>query len=296
MLKDLIGKFKIDGNEIPLDHEETDYEELYGDYQKIGFIGAGNMATAIVNGLLQSHTPKQTIFVHDCNVKQLKHMAELGVRIAYTIEELVENSDIIVLAVKPQNYDEVLAEIKTAVTDKKIFVTIAAGISIDYVRKGLGMDCPMVRVMPNTPLLLGKGATAVCRSENISDKDFKTIYNMFAHSGEAVELPEEQMNSVIAVNGSSPAYVYLFAKAMTDYAVSVGIDKDTALKLVAQTFIGSAEMLLSSGDDPDTLIQKVCSKGGTTIEAVNVLNENNVPQIIMEAMTACTKRAEELGK
>lgn len=296
MLKDLIGKFKIDGNEIPLDHEETDYEELYGDYQKIGFIGAGNMATAIVNGLLKSHTPEETIFVHDCNVRQLKHMAELGVNIAYTIEELVENSDIIVLAVKPQNYDEVLAEIKTAVTDKKIFVTIAAGISIDYVRKGLGMDCPMVRVMPNTPLLLGKGATAVCRSENISDKDFKTIYNMFAHSGEAVELPEEQMNSVIAVNGSSPAYVYLFAKAMTDYAVSVGIDKDTALKLVAQTFIGSAEMLLSSGDDPDTLIQKVCSKGGTTIEAVNVLNENNVPQIIMEAMTACTKRAEELGK
>jgi len=296
MLKDLIGKFKIDGNETPLDHEETDYEELYGDYQKIGFIGAGNMATAIVNGLLKSHTPEETIFVHDCNVRQLKHMAELGVNIAYTIEELVENSDIIVLAVKPQNYDEVLAEIKTAVTDKKIFVTIAAGISIDYVRKGLGMDCPMVRVMPNTPLLLGKGATAVCRSENISDKDFKTIYNMFAHSGEAVELPEEQMNSVIAVNGSSPAYVYLFAKAMTDYAVSVGIDKDTALKLVAQTFIGSAEMLLSSGDDPDTLIQKVCSKGGTTIEAVNVLNENNVPQIIMEAMTACTKRAEELGK
>jgi len=296
MLKDLIGKFKIDGNETPLDHEETDYEELYGDYQKIGFIGAGNMATAIVNGLLKSHTPEETIFVHDCNVRQLKHMAELGVNIAYTIEELVENSDIIVLAVKPQNYDEVLAEIKTAVTDKKIFVTIAAGISIDYVRKGLGMDCPMVRVMPNTPLLLGKGATAVCRSENISDKDFKTIYNMFAHSGEAVELPEEQMNSVIAVNGSSPAYVYLFAKAMTDYAVSVGIDKDTALKLVAQTFIGSAEMLLSSGDDPDTLIQKVCSKGGTTIEAVNVLNENNVPQIIMDAMAACTKRAEELGK
>ena len=296
MLKDLIGKFKIDGSETPLDHEETDYEELYGDDQKIGFIGAGNMATAIVNGLLKSHTPEETIFVHDCNVRQLKHMAELGVNIAYTIEELVENSDIIVLAVKPQNYDEVLAEIKTAVTDKKIFVTIAAGISIDYVRKGLGMDCPMVRVMPNTPLLLGKGATAVCRSENISDKNFKTIYNMFANSGEAVELPEEQMNSVIAVNGSSPAYVYLFAKAMTDYAVSVGIDKDTALKLVAQTFIGSAEMLLSSGDDPDTLIQKVCSKGGTTIEAVNVLNENNVPQIIMDAMAACTKRAEELGK
>ncbi len=264
--------------------------------KKIGFIGAGNMATAIVKGLLKSKKPAGSIFVYDCNVRQLKPMAEMGVSIAYTGEELVEKSDIIVLAVKPQNYDEVLAEIKPAVTEEKIFVTIAAGISIDYVRKGLGMDCPMVRVMPNTPLLLGKGATAVCRSENISDEDFMEVYDMFANSGEAVVLPEEQMNSVIAVNGSSPAYVYLFAKAMTDYAVSVGIEKEIALKLVAQTFIGSAEMLLSSGDDPDTLIKKVCSKGGTTIEAVNVLNENNVPQTIIDAMAACTKRAEELGK
>ena len=268
----------------------------FADGKKIGFIGAGNMATAIVKGLLNSKKPASSIFVYDCNVRQLKHMADMGVSIVYLGEELVEKCDIIVLAVKPQNYDEVLAEIKSAADETKVFVTIAAGISIDYVRKGLGIDCPMVRVMPNTPLLLGKGATALCRSENISDEDFMEIYEMFANAGEAVVLPEEQMNSVIAVNGSSPAYVYLFAKAMTDYAVSVGIDKDIALKLVAQTFIGSAEMLLSSGDDPDTLIQKVCSKGGTTIEAVNVLNENNVPQTIMDAMAACTKRAEELGK
>lgn len=270
--------------------------ELPAEGKKIGFIGAGNMATAIVKGLLKAKKPANSIFVYDCNVKPLKHMAELGVNIIYDGTELAEKSDIIVLAVKPQNYDEVLEEIKSAANDKKVFVTIAAGISIDYVRKGLGVDCPMVRVMPNTPLLLGKGATALCRSENISDEDFKIVYDMFANSGEAVVLPEEQMNAVIAVNGSSPAYVYLFAKAMTDYAVSVGIEKDTALKLVAQTFIGSAEMLISSGDTPDTLIQKVCSKGGTTIEAVNVLNENNVPQIIMNAMSACTKRAEELGK
>ena len=249
-----------------------------------------------MKGLLKAEVPQECICVYDCNVKQLKHMAELGVNIIYDGAELAEKSDIIVLAVKPQNYDEVLEEIKSAANDKKVFVTIAAGISIEYVRKGLGVNCPMVRVMPNTPLLLGKGATALCRSENISNEDFKIVYDMFANSGEVVVLPEEQMNAVIAVNGSSPAYVYLFAKAMTDYAVSVGIEKDTALKLVAQTFIGSAEMLLSSGDDPDTLIQKVCSKGGTTIEAVNVLNEKNVSQTIIDAMAACTKRAEELGK
>jgi len=292
LLKDLIRKHRRD------DEEELDYSESYYDEggKRIGFIGAGNMATAIVKGLLKAEVPQECISVYDCNVKQLKHMAELGVNIIYDGAELTEKSDIIVLAVKPQNYDEVLEEIKSAATPQKVFVTIAAGISIDYVRKGLGVDCPMVRVMPNTPLLLGKGATALCRSENISDDDFKVVYDMFANSGEAVILPEDKMNAVIAVNGSSPAYVYLFAKAMTDYAVSVGIEKDTALKLVAQTFMGSGKMLLASGDDPDTLIQKVCSKGGTTIEAVNVLNENNVPQIIMDAMAACTKRAEELGK
>lgn len=263
---------------------------------KIGFIGAGNMATAIVKGLLKSKKSADSIFVYDCNVRQLKGMSEMGVNIVYLGEELVEKCDIIVLAVKPQNYDEVLAEIKSTATDKKVFVTIAAGISIEYVRKGLGVDCPMVRVMPNTPLLLGKGATALCRSENISDEDFMEVYNMFANSGEAVVLPEEQMNAVIAVNGSSPAYVYLFAKAMVDYAVSVGIDKDVALKLVCKTLEGSAEMLRSSGDTPETLIQKVCSKGGTTIEAMNVLNEKEVPQAIIDAMAACTKRAEELGK
>ena len=150
--------------------------------------------------------------------------------------------------------------------------------------------------MPNTPLLLGKGATALCRSDNISDEDFEEVRMMFALSGEAVVLPESQMNAIIAVNGSSPAYIYLFAKAMVDYAVSVGIDGDTALKLVCKTFEGSAEMLRSSGDTPEVLIDKVCSKGGTTIEAMNVLRDKKVPETIAEAMAACTRRAEELGR
>ncbi len=276
--------------------KQQELMKQFAEGKKIGFIGAGNMATAIVKGLLKAKKPAGTIFVYDCNVRQLKPMAEMGANIVYLGEELVEKCDIIVLAVKPQNYDEVLAEIKSAANENKVFVTIAAGISIEYVRKGLEANCPMVRVMPNTPLLMGKGATALCRSDNISDEDFAEIYEMFANSGEAVVLPEEQMNAVIAVNGSSPAYVYLFAKAMIDYAVSVGIDEDVALKLVCKTFEGSAEMLRSSGDAPETLIRKVCSKGGTTIEAMNVLTARDVPQAIMDAMEACTKRAEELGR
>ena len=265
--------------------------------KRVGFIGAGNMATAIVNGILKNHAKSaEDISVFDLDGQKLAAMAGKGIDTVSSCAELAAKSDIIVLAVKPQNYEEVLNDIKASVTEDKVIVTIAAGISIDYIRKGLGVNCPAVRVMPNTPLLLGKGASALCRSENISDEDFKEVYNMFALSGEAVILPESQMNAVIAVNGSSPAYVYLFAKSMVDYAVSVGIDPQVALSLICKTFEGSAEMLRSSGDSPEVLIEKVSSKGGTTIEAMKVLKDREVPKAIFDAMAACTKRAEELGK
>ncbi len=265
--------------------------------KRIGFVGAGNMATAIIDGILKNEAKTaDQISVFDLDKDKLALMREKGIDTMTSGAELTKKSDIVVLAVKPQNYDEVLSEIKQSATEDKVFVTIAAGISIEYVRKGLGVHCPAVRVMPNTPLLLGKGASALCRSENITDSDFDEVYRMFALSGEAVVLPESQMNAVIAVNGSSPAYVYLFAKAMVDYAVSEGIDADTALSLICKTFEGSAEMLRSSGDSPEVLIQKVSSKGGTTIEALKVLNDNHVPQLIIDAMAACTKRAEELGR
>lgn len=263
----------------------------------LGFIGAGNMATAIINGILvqKAETP-DLIFVFDLDDAKLALMREKGVRTVSSCQELTKQADIIVLAVKPQNYDEVLNDIRPAVDANKTFVTIAAGISIAYIRSRLGTDVPAVRVMPNTPLLLGKGATAMCRSENIAEDDFQKIYQMFALSGVVEEMDEQQMNAVIAVNGSSPAYIYYFAKAMRDYAVSVGIDETKALNLICQTLEGSAAMLRESGDSPDTLIGKVCSKGGTTIEAMNILQQHHVEDSIVEAMQACTRRAEELGK
>ncbi len=265
--------------------------------KKIGFIGAGNMATAIINGILVKKAVRpENINVFDLDSEKLELMKAKGVNTSASCSALADASDIIVFAVKPQNYDEVLEEIKSSMNEQKVFVTIAAGISIEYVRKGLGMNSPAVRVMPNTPLLLGKGATAMCRSENISDEDFDIVYKMFSLSGSVALLDESQMNAVIAVNGSSPAYVYLFAKAMADYAASVDIDEKTALELICKTFEGSAEMLRSSGDTPDKLIEKVCSKGGTTIEAMNILRDRNVEQSIKDAMAACTARAEELGK
>ncbi len=263
----------------------------------IGFIGAGNMATAIIDGLLRNKTvAPQNINVFDINEEQLKKMAEKGVRTEKTAVSVVENSHIIVLAVKPQNYQDVLGGIKKSVDESKIFVSIAAGISISSVQTALGCKCPMVRVMPNTPLLLGKGASALCPSENISQEDFALIKNMFALNGTVEVFTENHMNQIISVNGSSPAYVYLFAKAMADYAQECGIDYNSALNLIVTTLEGSAAMLKDSGDTPDTLIKKVSSPGGTTVAALNTLEEYKFYEGIKEAMRSCTKRAEELGK
>ena len=150
--------------------------------------------------------------------------------------------------------------------------------------------------MPNTPLLLGKGASALCPSDNISDEDKQIVYNMFAGSGVCEYITEEHMNEIISVNGSSPAYIYLFAKAMADYAQECGIDYDKAMNLICATLEGSAKMLKESGDSADTLIKKVSSKGGTTIAALDCLESLGFYDAVKKGMAACTKRAEELGK
>lgn len=264
--------------------------------KKIGFIGAGNMATAIINGLIAQNNGKSDfINVFDVDKDKCLLMSKLGVSVLSSGREVVENSEIVVLAVKPQNYAEILEELRPSVSEKKTFVSIAAGISIGYVQKALGCCCPVVRVMPNTPLLLKKGATALCPSENISDEDKETVYNMFAGSGVCEYITESHMNEIISVNGSSPAYIYLFAKTMADYAKSKNISYDSAMNLICATLEGSAAMLRESGDSPDVLIEKVSSKGGTTIAALEKLRECGFTQAITEAMEACTKRAEELG-
>ena len=264
--------------------------------KRIGFIGAGNMATAIIKGLIAQKGSGSFINVFDVSAEKLEEISKLGVNALSSSRDVVKNSDIIVLAVKPQNYAEVLEALKDVVSTDKTFVSIAAGISINYVQSALGCECPVVRVMPNTPLLLKKGASALCPSGNIGEEDKQIVYDMFAGSGVCEYITEDHMNEIIAVNGSSPAYIYMFAKAMADYAVSVGIDYDKALNLICATLEGSAAMLKESGDTPDVLIEKVSSKGGTTIEALNKLREHGFTEAIDDAMKACTKRAEELGK
>lgn len=265
--------------------------------KKIGFIGVGNMATAIIGGMLESKfCAPENINIHDFDIDKCNYFASKGVTVCNSNEDVTNSSDIIVVAVKPQNYAEVLQSLSTLDLKDKTFVSIAAGISIAFVREQLKCDVKVVRVMPNTPLLLSKGATALCPSSDMSDEDFEPVRAMFALGGVVETFDESHMNEIISVNGSSPAYVYLFAKAMVQYAAECGIDSDKALNLICATFEGAAAMMKESGDDIDTLISKVSSKGGTTLEALSTFRENNFEEIVKDAMKACTKRAEELGK
>lgn len=260
-----------------------------------GFIGAGNMASAIINGMLKSGADPNGILVFDLDKEKCGAMLAEGIGVAESGASVVEKSDYIVLAVKPQQLQEVLVQVKDSCNENKIFVSIAAGISIEYIRKNLGVKCPCVRVMPNTPLLLGCGATAISRSENLCDEDFDAVKSMFENSGITEVIPEDKMNAIISINGSSPAYFYLFARAMQEYAVSQGFDPNMAMRLICATMKGSAEMLINSGDDASTLIKKVSSPGGTTLEALDVFYKSGTEQVIKEAMQACTNRAVELA-
>ena len=264
---------------------------------KIGFIGAGNMATAIIGGMINGGLvePEQ-IAVCDLDPSKCEQLKQKGCLVYADASTIACNCPVVFLAVKPQNYAGVLRALKGIVTEKTLFVSIAAGISTAYVMEQVGCSCGVVRVMPNTPLLLGAGATALCRSSNVTDEQFEHIVGIFRASGIIEILEEEQMNAVISVNGSSPAYIYLFAKAVVEEAARQGINPQAALRLFAGTLVGSAKMLTDSGSTPNELIRMVSSPGGTTLKALETLVDGGFEDLIAHAMRSCTKRAEELGK
>lgn len=266
----------------------------------ITFIGAGNMASAIIGGLLASGCEASLITVYDKMEEKVTALAEKGVNAAPSIPEACEASQFILLAVKPQNFKEVLTELgKSGVnTDEKVFITIAAGISTEAVSAMLGREAAVVRVMPNTPLQIGKGVSAICRNSRVSDEDFALACSVFKCSGMVMQLDESQLNTVICANGSSPAYFYHFIDAVVKSAKAQGLECDdrTLLEAVCRTVIGSAEMLLASGKTAEELVRAVTSPKGTTERAMNILYDENVADTIDRAMRACTDRAEEMAR
>lgn len=255
------------------------------------------MTKAIVGGITSSGAiAPDHIFVYDRHDDKLNLLRKkYCINTSKSDTDVIITCDIIFLAVKPQNFPNLLNEIKAAVSEQKIFVSIAAGISSQFITDSVSCHCPVIRAMPNTPLLLGKGATAVSKTENVSDEAFSVVKSLFACCGTVSVIEEKQMDAIVSVGGSSPAYVYLFVKAVVDSAVRQGIDAATALEIICQTLEGSVQMLKQSGYTPEELIKMVSTKGGTTAAAMDVFYKDNFEKMIDEAMEACTKRTKELG-
>ncbi len=263
--------------------------------KKVGFLGAGNMGYAIMKGILSSGLNDITLLAFDTNADAADRASKSGVEITKDEKELVEKSDYIFLAVKPQVLSGVLDTIRETVTSDKVIVSIAAGITGEFLKKHLIDDLKAVLVMPNTPLLLGEGATALAKVEPTSDEEFSFVCDIFKACGETAVLTPDKMKEVIAVNSSSPAFIYLFAKGFIEYACEVGIEEETAKTLFAKALIGSAKMITDSGHSIDELIKMVSSPGGTTLAGLDRLYEGNLTQVVKNACESCTKRAYELS-
>ena len=263
----------------------------------LAVIGVGNMAKAIINGILreESQSNISCISLFDVNREQYSSMLSDVISETKSIDEAIESCDTVLISVKPQNYPEVLDSIKKANRYKdKLYISIGAGISTDFVKASLG-DVSVIRALPNLPMVIGKGVTAICKNENVAKEDMEFVQGVFMSSGSIMMISEDEMNRIIGVTSSSPAYVFKFIAAICEGAKAQGICKDTLLDVICDMVIGSAEMLKNSDLTPDELISRVASKGGTTERALITLDSMDFDNAIFKAMKACTDRADELG-
>ncbi|GLB30542.1 pyrroline-5-carboxylate reductase [Lacrimispora amygdalina] len=262
---------------------------------KIGIIGIGNMGYAIAKGLLKQYEKEDIVFT-DVNQDRCREVAEeLGIDWAESNQECAGLAKYIVLAVKPQYMDPVLAELRDVVTEKNVMMSIAPGITTDQLKEKLGEGKRVVRAMPNTPALLGEGMTGVCYDDKVFTEEEKTaIAGIFSSLGKMRIVEERLMNAVVCVSGSSPAYVYMFIEALADSAVKYGLPRDAAYEMAAQAVAGSARMVLETGEHPGALKDKVCSPGGTTIAAVSALEEYGFRNAVIKASDACFKKCEKI--
>lgn len=263
--------------------------------KKIGFIGMGNMGYAILKGLLQVFDREELLFT-DANEKRAASVAEeTGVEAAGGNADCASRAEYVVLAVKPQFYGAVLSDIRDVLTKEQIIISIAPSVTIADLKEALGEDKRIVRAMPNTPALVGMGVTGVCYdAAAFSSGEKETIHRFFESFG-SMELVEERLiNAVVCASGSSPAYVYMFIEALADSAVKYGLPRDTAYRMAAQTVMGSAKMVLETGEHPGRLKDQVCSPGGTTIAAVSALEEHGFRSAVIKAADACFEKCQNM--
>lgn len=260
---------------------------------KAGFIGCGNMGSAILRGILDAAALQpEELIVSEKNAQAAERIKkDWGIRLAASNREAVESADVVFLAVKPQYYEEVITEIRDAVDERQIFVSIAPGKTLAWMEERFGMPVKIVRTMPNAPAMVQAGMTAYCANKQVSGEEKSRVVKLCECFGKAEEMEEHLMDVVTAVSGSSPAYAFLFIEAMADAAVADGMAREKAYKFAAQAVLGSAKMVLDTGCHPAVLKDMICSPGGTTIEAVRVLEEKGLRSSVFEAVKACVRKS-----
>jgi len=262
----------------------------------IGFIGGGNMAEALIKGIRdKGQGASEEIIVSEPMEERRKYLAQTySVKTTASNKEVAASCDIIILAVKPQNMEAVLDEIANDITDKKMVVSIAAGITLSYLASKLKTEL-IIRVMPNTPALVQEGMSVMSLCGCFHGKELDMVKSILLSVGKVLVLPEEQMNAVTALSGSGPAFVALFIDAMTDAGVKLGLNRSDAAELAVQTLLGTAK-LLDTGMSAENLIKMVTSPGGTTAAGLKVFEEKVLKAIVEAALKAAHVRAHELGR
>jgi pyrroline-5-carboxylate reductase len=264
----------------------------------LAFLGAGNMATALLRAaILNSGVPKEHCAVTDVRREARDALsAELGIRVFADNVSAVAWADVVVLCVKPQVLAAVLAEISAALKPETLVVSIAAGVTLSRLSAGLGNHARIVRAMPNTPALVGAGATALAKGPGVSDADLAQALRLFSGTGITVEVEEKLIDGVTGLSGSGPAYGFVAIEALADAGVREGLPRDVALRLAAQTLLGAAKMVLETGTHPAALKDMVTSPGGTSIAGLAALEKAGLRAALMAAVEAASARARELGK
>ena len=256
------------------------------------------MAGAIIGGIIKSNLVESQNVIASAktmtNLNKLKD--EYNINVTLDAREVVKNSDIVFMAVKPNIFDGVLESVKDLIGDEKIVVSIAAGKSISSMENIIGDDKKIIRTMPNTPALVNEGISALCPNKNIEDEELKIVKGIFDSFGKSEVVGEYLIDSVIGVSGSSPAYVFMFIEAMADAAVVGGMPRKQAYNFAAQSVLGAAKMVIESGKHPGELKDMVCSPGGTTIEAVKVLENEGMRSSVINAVCACIEKSKEMSK
>lgn len=265
--------------------------------RKIGFIGTGNMGSAMIGGMISKEkVSPDRIYISDRSSESLEKISSKwkGVHCTKRNRDIAEQADIIFIAVKPHIYSSVIKEISSLVDDSKLIVTIAAGITIDAAEEMFGKTVKIVRTMPNTPALVGAGVTAYCCNTHVTTEEETLILPILESFGIVEKIEEKYFHAVIAVSGSSPAYVFMFIEAMADAAVLQGLPRPQAYKMASQAVLGAAKMVRDTGTHPGVLKDAVCSPGGTTIEAVSTLEEEGMRSAVIKAMGNCAEKSKEM--